>query len=231
VIPWLHGCDLLEEDADEVLLGLLARDNEPPPHYVSRQPRQPAPAQRDFDHVGFRRHMERLIAWREARERQTFERERARLDALLLAEEEPPPKPTPAPKPQPVYKQQHLHPKQNVEPWFDLSRQPTTGDLRCIAQYALGYFLAVRHHPYYGSSSVGGMTTRVVCPRDADMVATALQRVRAEIPDTARLSAALLDVPEGLLAVTLGCPFVALRVASVEEGRKVSIEVTWDHGA
>jgi hypothetical protein len=250
VIPWLHGCDLLEEDADEVLLGLLARDNEPTPHYVSRPPRPPAP--RDFDPAEFRRHMQRLIVQRASEERETFARERDRLDRLIASEDEPPPKPKPFPHPKvtefiAAYKAAHTpsplppkpppvgtwydpapHPKQNVEPWFDLSRIPTLGDLRGIAQYALGYFVGSRRPLPPGSLTVGEMITRAVCERDADAIATALQNLEA--PRSARLSAALLDVPEGLLAVTLGCPFVALRVASVEEGRQVSIEVTWDHG-
>jgi Sigma-70, region 4 len=205
-----------------------------------------------FDRAAFLRHMRGLIAKREekAREQRARDEEEARnwrkrerdaLDQIMRNEEvrglfDPPPPqkpklPPPPPIPQPQWQPPSLPAGQNVEPWFDLSRQPTLGDLRCIAQYALGYFVAVRRPTKPGSLAVGGLTTRVVCLRDADMVATALQQVRVEIPATARLSAALLDVPEGLLAVTLGCPFVALRVASVEEGKQVSIEVTWDHAA
>jgi hypothetical protein len=204
-----------------------------------------------FDKAEFLRHMRGLIAKREekAREQRVRDEEEARnwrkrerdaLDEIMRGEElrglfDPPPPqkpklpPPPLPKPPPVSTWYEPAPpaRQNVEPWFDLSRQPTTGDLRCIAQYALGYFVAARRLTSYGSSTIGGMITRAVCARDADAIATALQNLEA--PRSARLSAALLDVPVGLLAVTLGCPFVALRVASIEDGRKVSIEVTWDH--
>jgi Sigma-70, region 4 len=218
------------------------------PHQTTRATPPPG-----FNRAAFLRHMQGLIAKREeqaseqrARDeeyaRNWRKRERDALDAIMRSEEldglfDPPPpqkpklSPPPLPKPPPVgtWYEPASPSQQNVEPWFDLSRQPTLSDLRCIAQYALGYFVAARRPTKPGSLAIGGLTTRVVCPRNADMVATALQRVRVEIPPAARLSAALLDVPNDIAAVTLGCPFVALRVASVEEGRKVSIEVTWDH--
>lgn len=248
----LHDPDsaLLEEDADDVLLGLLARDTEPQTHYGRCWRNEVAPA---FDRAEFVRHMqavarrkrereERAAAFAAAakaaeeaeaalREREKYINARFELDTLLADEAV-----KKQPKPQPVYVQPslplpapepHWKPKENVEPWFDLSCKPTLGDMRCIAQYALGYFVAARQ-PGLGATDVGERITRVVCPRTADMVATALQRLKNEIPVTARISACLLDVPEGLMAVVLGSPHVALRVASVEDGKKVSIEMTWD---
>jgi len=177
-----------------------------------------------FDKAAFLRHMRGLVERRDAQESRALTAEREFLDRLLhdeaiLAS-------TPQPKPPPVYV--HPLPKQHVKPWFDLSRTPSLGDLRCIAQYALGYFVAACRPSRAGLQAIGKMTTRVVCRRTADMVAAALQAVKREIPATAQLSACLLDVPEELLAVVLGCPFVALRLALVDDGKKVSIEVTWD---
>lgn len=185
-----------------------------------------------FDRAAFLRHMQGLIERRETWARVMFAKERASLERLIEREDGPPPPPPPKPAP-PIGSTfgtwyHPPQPQQTVEPWFDPARQPTLGDLRCIAQYTLGYFVASRRPMHDGSSSVGKMTTRVLCPRDADAIATAMMQVKAAIPHSARLSAALLDVPKDILAVTLGCPFVALRVASVEEGKRVSIEVTWD---
>ena len=70
---------LLDDDADEVLLGLLARDNEPPPHYGLGHRREPMPAARkpaNFDKAEFLRHMQGLIERREREEAEVFARER-----------------------------------------------------------------------------------------------------------------------------------------------------------
>jgi len=188
-----------------------------------------------FDKAAFLRHMRGLVERRDAQESRALTAEREFLDRLLHDEAIPKPPPAyplptlPLPKPLggTVYWPDEPT-EQHVEPWFDLSRTPSLGDLRCIAQYALGYFVAACRPSRAGLQTIGKTTTRVVCPRTADMVAAALQAVKREIPATAQLSACLLDLPEELLAVVLGCPFVALRLASVEDGKKVSIEVTWD---
>ena len=177
-----------------------------------------------FDKAAFLRHMRGLVERRDAQESRALTAEREFLDRLLHDEAIPKP---PKPLGGTVYWPDEPT-EQYVEPWFDLSRTPSLGDLRCIAQYALGYFVAACRPSRAGLQAIGKMTTRVVCRRTADMVAAALQAVKREIPATAQLSACLLDVPEDLLAVVLGCPFVALRLGSVEDGKKVSIEVTWD---
>lgn len=211
---------------------LQARFTERPEAKAKPQQTTRATPPPGFDKAAFLRHMQGLIERREAWARALFARERSSLDAIMRWEEEAglfdppaPPKPKVAPPPSPP------PPRQPVEPWFDLSKPFTLPHLRCIAHYTLGYFVAARRPIQAGSSSIGKMTTRVVCPRDADAIATGMMQVKAGIPATAHLSACLLDVPEGLFAVALGCPFVALRVASLECGKRVSIEVTWDHGA
>ena len=195
-----------------------------------------------FDRAAFLRHMQGLIERREARARELFARERSILDALMRAEEayglfDPPAPPTLAPPPPTFRPPNHPgytvawpgeHRQQNVEPWFDLSKPLTLPHLRCIAQYTLGYLVAARRLPPTGTAHIGEMTTRAECLRDADAIATAMMQIA--IPKSARYSACLLDVPDGIIAVALGSPHVALRLASADEGKRVSIEVTWDHG-
>lgn len=117
---------LLDENADDVLLALLARDNEPPPFPRRCRPRVPSPVVEVasdgfvFDRAEFLRHMRGLVArreeearkWREFHEdyaRNLHKRERKALDCIMRNEElggafdpPPPPKPPPAlPPPRP----------------------------------------------------------------------------------------------------------------------------------
>jgi len=211
-------------------------------------PPSPAPPP-GFDRVAFLCHMQGLIARREIKARQDFEAERAVLDGLLEGEQayakaKAQPKLSFAElKASAVYGKIAAEleatakklwpdlpkpplPTQTVEPWFDLARQPTHEDLRCIAQYTLGYFAAACGPMQDGSPDVGSQMMRVLCPRDADAIAEAMQRVKASIPSSHRLSACLLDTPPELLCVALGNRRVALRVSSIEDGKRVAIEVT-----
>ena len=189
--------------------------------------------------------MQGLIARREAEARETFERERAALDRMLASEEAPKPKPKPLPPPLYIplpyvppkqiqvnihdISPPHPHVHQNVEPWFDPARIPTQSDMRCIAQYALGYLGAIRQQP--GSGVMGTKAAHVICARDADAIATAMQSLSHAIPATARLSTRLMDVPKDLLGASLATAVGAMRVVSMAEGQQVSIEVTYDRTA
>ena len=177
--------------------------------------------------------MQGLIARREAKARETFERERAALDRMLESEEAAPPKlkPTPPPyfPPTPVPHVPSASPHQAVEPWFDPARIPTQSDMRCIAQYALGYLGAIR--PATPVSTLGAHAAHVISARDADAVAAAMQSLSHAIPATARLSICLLDVPKDLLGASLATAVGAMRVVSMAEGQQVSIEVTYDRTA
>lgn len=202
-----------------------------------------------FDKQAFLRHMRGLIeqretlareriAEREAYERDVYARERKSLDAIMRREElaglfDPPPPPKPKLPPPPYVPPKPLPyvpaaaPAQHVEPWFNPARQPTVGDMRCIAQYALGYLLAILPPQQYGSGTMGTHAAHVICARDADAIATAMQSLKRAMPNTARLSAVKLDVPKDLLAASIGDHRGAIRVASLDSGRQVSLEVTW----
>jgi hypothetical protein len=99
--------------------------------------------------------------------------------------------------------------------------------MRCIAQYALGYLLAILPPHQYGSGTMGTHAAHVICARDADAIATAMQSLKRSMPTTARLSAVKLDVPKDLLAASIGDHRGAIRAASLDSGRQVSFEVTW----
>lgn len=189
-----------------------------------------------FDKQAFLRHMQGLIARREAEARETFERERAALDRMLESEAAPPKptKPTPPPwvtppyiPPTPVPHVPAASPHQAVEPWFDPARTPTPSDLRCIAQYALGYLGAIRPRTP-PVSTLGAHAAHVISARDADAIAAAMQSLSRAIPATARLSACLMAVPEDLLGASLATVVGAMRVVSMAKGQQVSIEVTYD---
>jgi hypothetical protein len=192
-----------------------------------------------FDKQAFLRHMQGLIARREAKARETFEWERAALDRMLESEAAPPkPKPTPPPwvtplyiPPTPVPHVASASPHQAVEPWFDPARTPTPSDLRCIAQYALGYLGAIRPRTpvnFWPLSTMGIHCAHVICTRHADAVAAAMQSLSRAIPVTAQLSACPLDVPKDMLGASLATAVGAMRVVSLAEGQQVSIEVTYD---
>ena len=104
---------------------------------------------------------------------------------------------------------------------------PTPSDLHCIAQYALGYLGAIRPHTP-PVSTLGTNAAHVICARDADAIAVAMQSLSRAIPATARLSTRLLDVPKDLLGASLAIAVGAMRVVSLAEGQQVSIEVTYD---
>lgn len=243
---WLHGETLREIGKREGLsparvaqvhikaLQRLQRPPQPPP--------RPEPAKATpppgFDRAAFWRHMDLLIRLRDQRARQRFERERAVLARMLEGEQAevatlPQPakpwKPVAAP---PFWAPPPPPPPQHVEPWFDPAHQPTLGDLRCIGEYAIGYFTAI-WGSQQGSADYGGTLMRVQCPRTADAVAEGLQRVKAELPPMACLSACLLETPDDVLCATVGNRSVALRISSVEDGKQVAIELTYDppHGS
>ena len=177
--------------------------------------------------------MQGLIARREAGARGTFERERAALDRMLESEAAPP-KPTPPPSPPYVPPPIHQYfpattPQQNnVEPWFNLAKVPTPKDMQCIAQYALGYLEAVRKCGVGSPLVMGTKAAHVICARDADAVAAAMQSLARTIPAGVRLSACLLLVPDGLLGGSISTNVGAMRVVSLAAGQQVSIEVTYD---
>ena len=244
---YLHGETLREIAAPDgvsparvaQILAVALQRLQRPPQALPRPAPATAPAPPGFDRTAFLHHMQGLITRRIVEDSNRRERERQNLDAIMRREEaqglfEPPAPPKPAPPPKPyaptIYwaPAPRPPPTQNVEPWFDPARQPTLEDLRCIAQYTLGYFTSAAGLVRDGSSEVGSHTMRVLCPRDADAIAEAMQRVRAAMPSSHRLSACLLDTPPELLCVALGNRRVALRVSSIEDGRRVAIEVT--HG-
>lgn len=175
--------------------------------------------------------MQGLIARREAKARETFERERAVLDRMLESEAAPPkPKPPPPYVPPPIHQYfPATTPQQtNVEPWFNLAKVPTPKDLQCIGQYALGYLEAVRRCGVGSPVVMGTKAAHVICARDADAVAAAMQSLARTIPAGVRLSACLLMVPAGLLGGSISTNVGAMRVVSLAEGQQVSIEVTYD---
>lgn len=267
--PFDPDAKLLEEDADAVLLGLLARDNEPPPcHPPYRQRNHETARAPAFDVAAYRRHMQDVIARREAaaqdiiaareaaaqdviarreaaakqREaaaRDAFARERAELDRIIGYADKPKPPPKPSvgpPKPQPgaTLASPPLvwppPPRQNVEPWFDPTRTPTPGDMRCIAQYALNYFTAARGLAHAGWTSVkpAAQMAHAICARDADAIAHVLMRLARDIPQSARFSAYPLPVPPVVLAATITSDYLSLQVASVDDGQKVSMAIMFD---
>lgn len=241
--PFDPDVALLEEGADEVLLGLLARDNEPPPvHAPYRQRNHETAPSPGFDKAAFRRHMQDVIARREAAARDVFARERDELDRIIghtapqlefdADQAAPPPKPSvvnPQPWPTPPGAT-IVWPQQNVEPWFNPTRPPTPEDMRCIAQYALNYFTAAHGlvHAGWPPAQPAKQMAHAVCARDADAIAHALMRWVREIPKSARFSAYPLPVPDGVLAATITSPYLSLQVASVEDGQKVSMVIMFD---
>lgn len=226
--PFDPDAALLEENADDVLLGLLARDNEPPPsHAPYRQRNRETASSPQFDKAAFKRHMQDIIARREAAARDVFARERDELDRIIGAADKPKPKPNVI-NPQPWATL--VWPQQNVEPWFNLTRTPTPEDMRCIAQYALNYFTAARGLVHAGGSSVqpAKQMAHAICARDADAIAHVLMRLAREIPKSARFSAYPLPVPPLVLAATITSDCLSLQVASVEDGQKVSMVIMFD---
>ena len=180
---------------------------------------------------------ERRIAEREAEEayeRDLFTRERRSLDAIMWTEEaqglfDPPrPKQLPPPyiPPTPVPHVPVASPHQTVEPWFDPARMPTPSDLRCIAQYALGYLGAIRPHP----PCLDAGHQRSAC--DLRQGRRRDRRGNAEPIPCHPSHGAALDLPAGLpkdlLGASLAIAFGAMRVVSLAEGQQVSIEVTYD---
>jgi hypothetical protein len=235
---------LLDEDADEVLLGLLARDNEPPPRYTLPHARREPLPQPDFDQAAFLRHMQGLIAKRATAERDAFARERAELDRLLAYEEvkAAPPPPPPPPPPKPVAPVLPLQPPAwlkslpqyqqakptHVELWFDPEWMPTPQFLKNIALYTLNYFVSARRLAPDGLDRLGAQTSHIECARDADAIAGAMKRLADTLPSGARMSARPLEVPDLALGVTLASRYAALRLFSTHSGQSVAIDLTWD---
>jgi hypothetical protein len=256
-----------------VLLGLLARDTEPPLHYgPNRTPRaEPLRDYDRFDRAEFVRHMrgridardrERERAARRRREAEEErrsaeearallwrERERRALDDIMRSEEAgghfaPPPPPRPPAPPRqsgdtvtirlpepwqpplsipPAYQQWH-----NVEPWFHPARTPTPDDVHEIALYAMHYLTAALRPTCDGLLWLGGQQTAIVCDRNADAIAGALMRFSRALPAGAVLSTETDLMPAGVVGTEATSRFLAVRVLSIDEGRKVEIGLTWD---
>jgi DNA-binding CsgD family transcriptional regulator len=211
---------------------------------VAKQPTALLPADtpvQGFDKTAFLDHMRRLIIRRREERDAEFERDCA--DVVRLVSREtlnklPPPPPPPPQKYGPAFSYathhatyppfKHQADKQNVEHWFDPTATLSVNDMREIALYAANIFVAVRRPATDGNWQLGAMVAHVVCTRDADTIAHAMNRLARELPVSARLSAKEMAVPDGILGASITGRYVAMRVASVENGHKVSIEVMWD---
>ena len=197
---------------------------------VSRTTRRSPPP--GFDKKAFLWHMQHLIVLREREALEAFARERAALDRLLRTEA-PEPKPSPpqsklppAVKPLSVFLSEPpgVTP---VEPWFNPKLLPTQQGMHEIADYALGYFVAIRRPPI-GQLQVGTKWTRIRCARDADAIAEGMQRLNKWLAPFVKLSASPMSVEQGELSVSIASLRVAMQVTCVDEGKSVAFDISWD---
>jgi hypothetical protein len=181
-----------------------------------------------FDKAAFLRHMQGLIAKREeeARKQRDFEeqlarnwrkREREALDRIMRNEEldglfDPPP-------PKPVYHYALSPPR---------PPPPTADDLSRIAHRALEYLLLTRPQYFAGTPWLGKWCTSVVFPVEGGVTTVAVDKINAEIPSHARLSAFPVEIPKGTTGANATTPYASLRVTLTDGGLQIRFDVTWD---
>jgi hypothetical protein len=98
-----------------------------------------------------------------------------------------------------------------------------------IALYAMHYLTAVLRPVRDGLLWLGSQHAAIVCDRNADAIAGALMQFSRGLPPEGVVMSTETDLmPAGVVGTEATSRFLAVRVLSIDEGRKVEIGLTWD---